>query len=536
MLNISNDGYKNFLSDNDYEKLLNDGYYKSEILEGKVISSKFLYKDKNFVVVDIGFKSEGFISISEFSDFEINNLSENSNIDAIVEIKENDNNQIILSKEKANKIKIWNKIVESYEKDKILKGIIVSKVKGGFHIDIGIKAFLPGSQFDLKPIKDIDKYIGKEFEFKVIKFNKKRGNIVLSRRVLLEKERKEQRSKTLEKLKEGLIVEGFVKNLTDYGAFIDLGGLDGLLHVTDISWGRINTPSIFFKIGDKIKVKVLKFDSTHERVSLGIKQMKDNPWKNVYTDFTLNSKVSGKIVALTDYGCFVELSSGIEGLVHISEFFWSKKIKHPLKFLRLGNDIESSILTMDSDNRRISLGLKCVNFNYLKILELKILFGFIYNISIKKINPLFLILKLGFNILGLILFNEFFIFNKIEYNKKMFFKNIFFSFLLENNNLEDNKFFFSKSKNDLEILKFHLNEFILGKIIKIFDEFLYIYLGNSYLGICLLEFTESSKNIFTEGEIYNFYIFKINRNNLKIYLLLNKFSKEIIKGIEINYF
>ena len=267
---------------------------------------------------------------------------------------------VVLSKEKADRMKVWDEISAACERDELIEGTISARVKGGLSVTIrgGVKAFLPGSQVDLRPIRNLDKFIGQTFKFKVIKFNKKRGNIVLSRRVLLEKERDELKEKTLENLKEGKIVEGIVKNITEYGAFVDLGGIDGLLHITDMSWGRVNHPSEVFKVGDEVRVKVLKFNAETERVSLGLKQITEDPWSRAAEKYPPGTVVRGKVVSLTDYGAFVELEQGIEGLVHVSEMSWTRRVKHPSKMVAVGDVVEAVVLDVDAKQKRITLGMK----------------------------------------------------------------------------------------------------------------------------------------------------------------------------------
>lgn len=337
------------------ESLTNEKKYKvGEIVPGKVIKV-----GKDFVTVDIGFKSEGQIPVSEFRTAEGKvGIAEGDQLDVFLENTENENGLVMLSKEKADKLKIWDEIAVACQNGDVIEGRVVERVKGGLSVDIGVKAFLPGSQIDLNPIRDLDSFVGNTFEFKIIKFNKIRGNIVLSRRAILEKEKQVMRERTMEVLEEGSILEGTVKNLTDYGAFIDLGGIDGLLHITDISWKRINHPNEILKLGQNVQVRVLKFDKEKQRVSLGMKQISEDPWVDADMKYAKNSIVKGKVVNLTDYGAFLEIEEGIEGLIHISEMSWTKRVKHPSAILKLGDEVEAMVLEMDKENRRMSLGLK----------------------------------------------------------------------------------------------------------------------------------------------------------------------------------
>jgi small subunit ribosomal protein S1 len=343
-----------------------------EIKEGELVQGVVTHVDEDHVQVDVGFKSEGLIDAWEFMDDDAHLLvNVGDRVDVLVEEIEDDSGRIVLSKEKADRLKIWDDISKAYEADEPVEGVILSRVKGGLAVDIGVKAFLPGSQVDLRPVRNLEAVIGEKLAFKIIKFNKRRGNIVLSRRALLEKEREKLRETTLETLQEGQIVDGVIKNITDYGAFIDLGGIDGLLHVTDMSWGRVNHPSELFRVGDEIKVKVLRFDPESERVSLGLKQIQPDPWRDAAMRYQIGRRINGKIVSLTDYGAFVELEPGIEGLVHVSEMSWTKRVKHPSKLVNVGDAVEAVVLDVDEHNRKISLGMKQIEPNPWSVIEEK---------------------------------------------------------------------------------------------------------------------------------------------------------------------
>jgi small subunit ribosomal protein S1 len=347
-----------------FASLFEESLKRDEVREGEIVKGRVIEVTKDHVTIDIGYKSEGQIPLSEFLDHEGKpRVAVGDVLDVYLETRENDDGLCVLSKEKADKLQIWDEISAACERDELVEGTIVARVKGGLSVDIGVKAFLPGSQVDLRPVRNLDKLIGQRFKFKVIKFNKKRGNIVLSRRVLLEKERAQLKRETLEKLKEGQIVEGVIKNITEYGCFVDLGGIDGLLHITDMSWGRIGHPSEMFQVGDTVRVKVLKFNEETERVSLGLKQIMEDPWSHALDRFPPGTRVQGKVVSLTDYGAFVELEPGIEGLVHISEMSWTKRVKHPSKVVAVGDNVEAMVLDIDPRNKRISLGMKQVEAN-----------------------------------------------------------------------------------------------------------------------------------------------------------------------------
>src|SRR5437868_5462674 len=329
--------------------------------EGEIVQGTVVAVQRDNVIIDIGGKSEGMIQLSEFTDGSGTvTVKPGDRVDVFIESRENDDGLVTLSKEKADKMKVWDEISGACERDELIEGTISQRVKGGLSVTIkgGVKAFLPGSQVDLRPIRNLDKLIGQTYQFKVIKFNKKRGNIVLSRRVLLEKERDEMKAKTLETLQEGMTVKGTIKNITEYGAFVDLGGIDGLLHITDMSWGRVNHPSEVFQVGDEVQAKVLKYNAETERVSLGLKQTQEDPWNHAEEAYPPGKKVRGKVMSITDYGAFVELEPGVEGLIHVSEMSWTKKVKHPSKLLEPGQEIETQVLEVDAKAKRISLGLK----------------------------------------------------------------------------------------------------------------------------------------------------------------------------------
>jgi small subunit ribosomal protein S1 len=347
-------------SDESMENLM-DMYEESfkRFAEGEVVTGKIISVDKDHVLVDIGYKSEGQIRINEFRDEKGEIHAEvGDRVEVMVEWWDDENEVVVLSKEKAEKVKVWEDIKKSYDADEPIKGIIVSRVKGGFSVDIGVNAFLPGSQADLRPVRNLDEMVGQTFKFKILKYNRKRSNIVLSRRVILETEREAKRSATLESIAEGKEVLGIVKNITEYGVFVDLGGVDGLLHITDISWGRVKHPSELFAVGDEINVKILSLDLERERVSLGMKQLTPDPWTTASQKYAVGSKVTGKVVSLTDYGAFIELEEGIEGLIHVSEMSWTRKIRHPNKVVSVGEEVEAVVLDIRPDNRRISLGMK----------------------------------------------------------------------------------------------------------------------------------------------------------------------------------
>jgi small subunit ribosomal protein S1 len=404
---------------------------------GDVVEGTVIQVNPDSVVVDVGYKSEGVIPLSEFVvDGQPADIKVDDKIDVLFERAENESGLIGLSKEKADRQKVWN----SLEEDAVVEGKIVSRIKGGLSVDIGVNAFLPGSQVDLRPVRNLDKLIGETFEFKIIKLNKRRGNIVLSRRVLLENERESQRADTLETLEEGQVVEGVVKNLTDYGAFIDLGGIDGLLHITDMSWGRVTHPSDILAVGDTINVKVLKFDRDKERVSLGLKQTAPDPWLSVADKYPAGAKVSGKVVSLTDYGAFVELEEGVEGLIHVSEMSWTKRIKHPNKILSIGDEVEIVVLAMDTENRRISLGLKQVEPNPWDEIGEKIPVGTVIEGQVKNITDFGIFVGVDEGIDGLVHISDLSWTKRIKHPSEMYKKGDLVKAVVLNIDTENERF------------------------------------------------------------------------------------------------
>jgi small subunit ribosomal protein S1 len=344
-----------------------------EIRAGAVVWGTILRADPENTLVDIGFKSEGLVPTWQFADAKgVARIEPGQRVEVMVEEVENEEGMVLLSKEKADRVRIWLNLATAYEQDQAVSGVITGRVKGGLQVNLnGVNAFLPGSQVDLRPVRNLERVIGETHSFKIIKFNQRRGNIVLSRRALLEHERQSMREDTLRDLNEGAVVEGIVKNLTDYGAFVDLGGVDGLLHITDMSWGRIGHPSELFQVGDTVKVRVLRFDRETERVSLGLKQTQPDPWQNVGQRYPIGLRLRGKVVSLADYGAFVELEPGIEGLIHISEMSWTKRVKHPSKVVAIGDEVDCIVLDVDEGERKISLGMKQIEPNPWTILEQK---------------------------------------------------------------------------------------------------------------------------------------------------------------------
>ncbi len=425
-MDVSMDDDSDFDDDIEDMDSLQDLYEKSfrNIQEGEVIRGRVVQISDDFVMVDIGYKSEGQIPIHEFKD-ETGVLAAaiGDEVDVLLEYQDDEDGSIHLSKEKAAKIKVWDDISRIYNDDGLIEGKVVAKVKGGLAVDIGVQAFLPGSQVDLRPVRNLEHLIGHNYPFKILKYNKKRRNVVLSRRALLEKERENMKSQTLANLEDSKIVEGTVKNITDYGVFVDLGGIDGLLHITDMSWGRVGHPSEMFQIGDKIQVMVLSFDRDHERVSLGLKQLAADPWTNAEEKYPVQTKVKGRVVSLTDYGAFVEIEQGVEGLIHVSEMSWTKKIRHPSKILNVGDEVEAVVLSINPENKRISLGMKQLEANPWDVIAEKYPVGTTIAGRIKNITDFGVFIGIDEGIDGLVHISDISWTKRIKHPSEVFKKN-----------------------------------------------------------------------------------------------------------------
>ena len=357
-------GDTNGLENLGMDELLNL-YDKPASVEGEIVTGRVLKVTPSDVVVDIGYKSEGLLPVSEVTGYDGKvRVKPGDDIEVFVERLEDQSGYVILSREKAARMRIWDEIEAAYKAEQPISGRVIDRVKGGLSVDVGgVKAFLPGSLIDTKPVKNLDALRGHEYRFKIVSFDKKRSNIVLSRRAIVEVEHAAQKADTFGRLEEGKLTHGTVKNITDYGVFVDLGGVDGLLHITDNSWGRVNHPSEYFNVGDELEVVVLKFDPAAERVSLGYKQKSPDPWSDVVERYPLGTKVHGRVVSLADYGAFVELEEGVEGLIHVSEMSWTKKVRNPSKLLSVGTEVEAVVSDVNVQNRRISLSLKALEQN-----------------------------------------------------------------------------------------------------------------------------------------------------------------------------
>jgi small subunit ribosomal protein S1 len=414
------------VADDDSEQSMEDlmAMYEDSLKqfeEGEVVTGTIISVDRDHVLVDVGYKSEGQIPIHEFKD-ENGKVDVNlyDQVEVMIEVWDEDEERVILSKEKALKVKVWEAIKDVHDEDGVIEGVITNRVKGGFSVDVGVQAFLPGSQADLRPIRNLDEMVGQTFGFKVLKFNRKRNNIVLSRRAILESERESQRATTLASIEEGSVMEGVVKNITEYGIFVDLGGVDGLLHITDISWGRVKHPSELYNVGDTINVKILSFDKENERVSLGMKQLVPDPWTTALETYPVGTKVNGKVVSLTDYGAFVEVEVGIEGLIHVSEMSWTRKVRHPSKVVTAGEIVEAIVLDIRPENRRISLGMKQISANPWDMISEKYPIGSTIEGKIKNITDFGIFIGIDDDIDGLVHISDISWIKRIKHPSEMY--------------------------------------------------------------------------------------------------------------------
>ena len=394
----------------------------SELTEGETVKGEVVKITSDSILLDIGYKSDAIIPIEEFRkpDGTVD-IKVGDSISAIIEKLEGKNGLVILSRTKAAKMIVWDDIARSCDQGGFIEGKVTGKVKGGLFVDLGgVQAFLPGSQVDIKPVKSMDELLGKTFQFKVLNYNKKAENVVVSRRACLEESREKQREKTLEGVHEGAIVEGVVKNIMDYGAFVDIGGIDGLLHINDISWKRTNKASEVLKIGDKITVQILKLDMANKKISLGMKQTTDDPWKDVINKYPVGTRVKGKVVNLTDFGAFIELEEGVEGMIHVSEMSWTRKVKHPSSILSLGETVEAVVLDIVPSSRKLALGLRQTLPNPWDTLEVKHPVGSHIKGTVKSITDFGLFIEAEEGIDGLVHLSDISWTKKIKHPSELF--------------------------------------------------------------------------------------------------------------------
>lgn len=507
------------------------------IREGEVVRGTIIQVSEEYVMVDIGYKSEGQIRIGEFTDEDGNVTARVGNeVDVLLEYHEDEDGEIVLSKDKAAKIKVWDEISRIYKEDGIINGRIVSKVKGGLSVDIGVQAFLPGSQVDLRPVRNLDSLIGQEFQFKILKYNKKRRNVVLSRRVLLEEEREELKTETLKGLEEGKVLNGVVKNITEYGVFVDLGGIDGLLHITDMSWGRVGHPSEMCSIGDSIEVMVLNFDSAKERVSLGVKQLTEDPWTTVDERYPEGGRVTGRVVSLTDYGAFVELEPGIEGLIHVSEMSWTAKIRHPSRVVAVGDTVEAVVLNLNKEKKRISLGMKQVEPNPWDVIGEKYPVGTTIQGKIKNITDFGLFIGIDEGIDGLVHISDLSWTKRVKHPSELYKKGEEIQAIVLNIDKENERFSLGVKQltpDPWEEIpaRYPVGSSVVGTVTNVTDFGLFVEIEEGIEG--LVHVSEISKEkvktpvgLFQEGQEVTAKVVNIGKEERKIGLSLKRLEEE----------
>jgi small subunit ribosomal protein S1 len=516
-----------------FEELFEQFQARQRFKVGEIVNGNVLEIANDYVVVDIGYKAEGQIAINEFMDAEGNITVEKGDVvEVYVDQADGTDDALVeLSKDKAEKLKIWHQVSLACEMDELVKGKIVARVKGGLSVDIGVKAFLPGSQVDIRPIRNLEKFLNQDFDFKVIKFNKRRGNIVLSRRVLLEKERASLKERTLASLAEGNILTGTVKNITEYGAFVDFGGIDGLLHITDMSWGRVNHPSEMVQVGDEIEVKILKFNPETERVSLGLKQITEDPWIHAEEKYQVGDRVQGKVVSLTDYGAFVELEEGIEGLIHISEMSWTRRVKHPSKMVAIGDEVESIVLDIDQKNKRISLGMKQIEPNPWTLLHERYPVGTRILGKIRNITDFGIFLGIEEGIDGLVHISDLSWTQKVKHPSELFKKGDEVEAVVLNIDVDNERFSLGIKQLtpdawEMDIPnKYTIGRVVRGKITKIHDFGAFMELESGVEGLIHVsemstERVNSPADVVSEGQEVIAEIISVDREERKIGLSL----------------
>jgi len=501
---------------------------------GGVLTGRVVQINTDTVMVDVGWKTEGYIPARELRDEQGNiTVSVGDEIEILVDRRDQDGN-LVLSRDKAAKIKIWDDVKLACEQNTPVKGTVIERVKGGLSVDIGIPAFLPGSQVDIRPVRDLDRYVGQSFLFNVLKYDRKRNNVVLSRRTILEKEREAEKLDTLKNIEEGKIVEGIIKNITDYGLFIDLGGIDGLLHVTDISWGRITRPSDHFSKGEKIRVKVLSFDRVKERVALGLKQLASNPWETIKDKYPINSVVEGKVVNLTDYGVFVELEPGVEGLIHVSEMFWTREIRHPSKVLSIDQNINVMILDINTETKRISLGLKQTTANPWETLKQKYPEGSVIKGTIRNITNFGIFVGVEEGIDGLIHMSDISWKQRVKHPSEMFKKGQEIEVMVLNIDVEHEKFSLGLKqieKNPWEELsvKYPSGSIVSGKVTNITDFGIFVEIEEGIEGLVHISElssrrVKSSAELFSVGDSVSAIVKNVDPKSRKIRLSIKDYE------------
>jgi small subunit ribosomal protein S1 len=523
----------------DFGKILaeHEQSHRSEISEGEVVKGRVVKISDQNVIIDVGFKSEGIVAISEFKDGEQITINPGDEVDVYVKQLENSEGYVELSRADAVRMQSWEQIEQAYKLGTNIIARVTDRIKGGLRVDVGgIQAFLPGSQVDVRPVRNLDSFRNKEIEVRVLKVNKKRGNIVLSRKIVLEEMINGKKSETLKNLEEGIIVEGQVKNITEYGAFIDLGGLDGLLHITDMSWGRIQNPNELFKVGENIQVKVLKFDRDKERVSLGYKQLIPDPWATTVERFPIGSRVKGKVVSITDYGAFIEIEPGVEGLVHVSEMTWSKRVKHPSKLLSVGQEVEAQVLEVDSNNRRISLGIKQIEPNPWETLPERYGVGTRVKGRVRNLTDFGAFIEIEDGIDGLVHVSDISWTKRIKHPSEALKKNQEVEAIITAIDVENRRL--SLSIKDLEpnawdkfFDSHHLGDLVTGKVTRFANFGAFVELEDGIEGLChVSELSENHvdkpEDAVKQGQTLQFKILKMDREARKIGLSARAVGKD----------
>ncbi|HEY8460381.1 MAG TPA: 30S ribosomal protein S1 [Blastocatellia bacterium] len=523
----------------DFGKILaeHEQSHRSEISEGEVVKGRVVKISDQNVIIDVGFKSEGIVAISEFKDGDQITINPGDEVDVYVKQLENAEGYVELSRADAVRMQSWEQIEQAYKQGTNIIARVTDRIKGGLRVDVGgIQAFLPGSQVDVRPVRNLDSFRNKEIEVRVLKVNKKRGNIVLSRKIVLEEMINGKKSETLKNLEEGIIVEGQVKNITEYGAFIDLGGLDGLLHITDMSWGRIQNPNELFKVGQEIQVKVLKFDRDKERVSLGYKQLIPDPWATTVERFPIGSRVKGKVVSITDYGAFIEIEPGVEGLVHVSEMTWSKRVKHPSKLLSVGQEVEAQVLEVDSNNRRISLGIKQIEPNPWETLPERYGVGTRVKGRVRNLTDFGAFIEIEDGIDGLVHVSDISWTKRIKHPSEALKKNQEVEAIITAIDVENRRL--SLSIKDLEpnawdkfFDSHHLGDLVTGKVTRFANFGAFVELEDGIEGLChVSELSENHvdkpEDAVKQGQTLQFKILKMDREARKIGLSARAVGKD----------
>jgi len=531
----------------DYEKLLAfyDQSFKN-LAEGEVVNGKVLKITDQEVMVDIGYKSEGVIDIFEFVDEEGKVIVDvGDEVEVLLERTENQDGYVVLSKEKAERMKVWKTIEAAYKEDRVITGRVIERIKGGLAVDIGIRAFLPGSQVDVRPVRNLESLRGQEFRMKIIKLNKRRGNIVLSRKIVLDEENAIKKTETLASLEEGKMIKGVVKNITEYGAFIDLGGLDGLLHITDMSWGRVSHPSELFIVGDEVEVMVLKFDRERERVSLGYKQKTPDPWESAEEKYPVGSRVRGKVVSLTDYGAFVELEVGIEGLIHVSEMSWTKRVKHPSKVVAIGDIVETMVLDIDPRARRISLGLKQTEPNPWELIQDKYAIGSVINGRVRNLTDFGAFIEVEEGIDGLVHISDMSWTRRIKHPSEILKKGDMADAVILNIDTENQRLSLGIKQLQPNAWDGFFNEFqvgdrVQGRIVRLTDFGVFVELREGVEGLVHVseldkERVERPEDKFSVGDVLDMKIVKMEPAEKKIGLSVKAVQVESEEDVVSSY-